>query len=459
MLPTEVSVKVSVIIPAYNAQDTLAQTLDSLHAQTHQDWEAIVVDDGSSDETALIAMKFGEKDTRIRVVSQANGGDAAARNTGISLTNSDWILFLDADDWILPQYLERMTGALTADPSLDAVHCGWSRIAPDGTTISQRHRPPSGDLFHAFARFCAFVNPACIVRRSVVEEVGGFDTSLRTCSDWDLWQRIARTGARFGSIQDSLALYRMSPNSISLNSLNTLTCGLRIIEQGYSHDKRVKNPHPDNANGLPRDDIANSKLGLLCWCAGLMLGRGEDAKPLLDAVGDIRDPSLDPLRVAEWIFDSVPLPTCQPPMSWHKIFPKVEEHLNEFLLALENQSLAPSIAHRTCRILERMVLEHSIAHMPLTIGRTHSIRLEVTEPIPDIVPPAPAERLYCLVGLEGTSIGTIELPVCDGLISRYVIADAIASEFARKIIEKFFERTVYPNLRIVRESIGVSVYR
>ena len=96
---------VSVVIPAHNAEETIAKTLQSLLAQTLLNWEAIVVDDGSVDRTVEVIKAVASQDSRIRVVSQSNMGVSAARNTGIHLAQSDWLLFLDADDWIAPDHL------------------------------------------------------------------------------------------------------------------------------------------------------------------------------------------------------------------------------------------------------------------------------------------------------------------------------------------------------------------
>jgi glycosyltransferase involved in cell wall biosynthesis len=119
---------VSVVIPAYNAAATLGETLESLLSQTFRRWEAIVVDDGSTDETRCVADTFSECDARIRVVSQPHAGVSAARNTGISLAPFDWILFLDADDLLLATHLERLTCACHGNPEFDAVYCDWAHL-------------------------------------------------------------------------------------------------------------------------------------------------------------------------------------------------------------------------------------------------------------------------------------------------------------------------------------------
>ena len=86
-------------MPAYDAETTLSEALESLLAQTYSAWEAIVVDDGSTDRTAEIAAMFAARDERLRVVRQPNAGESAARNAGAAIAKSDWLVFLDADDW------------------------------------------------------------------------------------------------------------------------------------------------------------------------------------------------------------------------------------------------------------------------------------------------------------------------------------------------------------------------
>ena len=134
--PREGGFPVSVIMPAYNAAATISESLECLLSQTSPDWEAIVVDDGSTDRTKAIADSFAARDGRIRVITRCNGGEGAARNHGIANARYPWLLFLDADDWIAPSHLEILTAELRANPALDAVHCGWARVARDGT----RHR-------------------------------------------------------------------------------------------------------------------------------------------------------------------------------------------------------------------------------------------------------------------------------------------------------------------------------
>lgn len=360
--------KVAIIIPAYNAEKTLADTLESLLAQTYSQWEAIVVDDGSTDTTRAIAKDFAKRDKRIHTIHQANAGESAARNTGLSKAKHEWILFLDADDLILPAHLERMAAALQADAALDAIICRSARVAGNGTMLIEQYIPPSGDLFPVLARRAAFPVHACVVRRSLVESVGRFDTSFRTSPDWDLWQRIARTGARFGTIGDVLALYRISPNSASHNAHQILKDGLRVIRQGHAPDPRVKKPHPDHAKGEPPEGVRTQVFYLLSWCAGILIGQGKDARSLLTDVTDERFPELYPPAVAQCIFDSANLPSSQPSHAWEELWPTIHDHTITFLSALEVAAAAPELAQKASLSLKTMILKQSKTWQPVIEG-------------------------------------------------------------------------------------------
>ena len=350
---------VSVIIPAYNAANTIADTLESLIAQTYSNWEAIVVDDGSTDATSEITLGFIGRDARIRMIQQPNGGESAARNSGIALARYEWLLFLDADDLILPSHLEHLTNELLSNPELDSVICGSARVALDGTLVIENYMPPVNDMFSTLARRATFPIHACIVRKSLIETVGKFDTSLKTGADWDFWQRIARKGARFGVVNEVLSLYRMRPNSVTSNAYQLFKDGLRLLKQGHSPDPRVTAPHPDYANGSSPEGVNSQVFYLLTWCAGLLLGRGEDARPLLETIKEHKFPELYPDAIAKIIFESTILPKCRATHTWEELWSSIKQHLDDFLIALEAQSLTPDLARRAHIELKKLILKHS----------------------------------------------------------------------------------------------------
>ena len=335
---------VSVVMPAYNAARTIAAALESVLAQTHPNWEVIVVDDGSTDATGELARRFAARDARIKVVSQRNGGESAARNTGVGLASYDWLHFLDADDWIAPTCLERLTAELAANPELDAVHCRGVRVAQDGTFFGENYVAPTGDLFPTLARRAAFPVHACVVRKSLVEAVGKFDTTLKTSPDWDLWQRIARGGARFGSVSEVLVYYRMTANSSSLGADQLFSDILTVLRRGHSRDPRVPKPLPEYAEGWRGATVESQEFYLLSWCAGLLIGYGQDARRLFEAVKNDRYAELSPQAIAESVFGAAILPSCQPPAAWEKLWPAIQALADQFLVALEQQSGTPDLS-------------------------------------------------------------------------------------------------------------------
>ena len=360
---------VSVIIPARNAGETLEATLESLRVQTDPDWEAIVIDDGSTDATVAIAERFAERDRRFRVVSQANRGVSAARNTGIGLARYDWLLFLDADDWIVLQHLERMTQVLKADDSLDAIYCGWAYVTPDGHEVFKELGRDLGDLFALHAEECPFAIHAYVVRRALVKAVGAFDTDLVVCEDWDLWQRIARTGARFGAVHEMLAPCRVRAGSASMDGRRTLADGLRVLQQGHAPDTRVSKPHLVYPEGLPADRLVERKFYLLCAAAGLVIGREEDAKFLLDALKGESCGTLNPYAVADCVVQSAMLSACRPLHAWTAVWQRLEHGAEEFLNALEVHTETPGLARRTGGICKRLVLKHMAPLSPFHRAR------------------------------------------------------------------------------------------
>jgi peptidoglycan/xylan/chitin deacetylase (PgdA/CDA1 family) len=441
-------IAVSVIIPAYNAEKTLRDTLKSLQVQTHPKWEAIVIDDGSSDATAVIASRFAQQDRRIRFVSQQNSGPCVARNVGIRMAQFDWLLFLDSDDWIAPTHLQRLTETLLADPRLDGVHCGCVYVAPDGTLSNEMYGDDSPDLFPTAARHCVFHICSCVVRKALVEEVGGWDSSICSCEDWDLWQRIARAGARFGAVKEVLAYYRMQPNSLSRHGNQFFVDAMRVLAQGHSSDRRVPNPDPRYREGQPPTALPLERLYMASWVGGLILGKGEDARPLLKLIKDVPVPDLSPYGVAECLFESVPLSTCQLPSAWPRLWLSVERCMKDFLVALEALSKVPGLAKSTGTILERKILELTEITDPLTLGTYHKVGLEITGPLADIRLPEGVERLFGDVSMGGVKFGKLELPVIDGLVSHWVLEDAIAAEFAGLILNRFFEHAVHPEREV-----------
>lgn len=203
----------SVIIPAFNAAATLPATLASLHRQTCTDWEALVVDDGSTDATRAIAAAAGP---RVRLLANPEKGPSAARNHGAVQAQADILAFLDADDLWAPEKLARMAEAF-ADPATDAAFAGieFFRHQPGDSRVTST--VPPGPL-----RIGTLIgeNPVCTlsnlcVRRAVFAASGGFDTKLVHNEDLEWLIRLAGRGARIIGLPERLVWYRTSPAGLS----------------------------------------------------------------------------------------------------------------------------------------------------------------------------------------------------------------------------------------------------
>lgn len=227
----------SVVIAAYQAASTLAGAIESVLAQTCQDFEVIVIDDGSSDETAAVAEAIAARDPRVSVHRQANAGPSAARNRGISASAGKYVSMLDSDDLWLPDYLAEMGRALDlAGEAGFAYTEAWeldeaSKRFLKATAMARQH-PPAETLPRE--RFVAeliqrnFVYNAVTVRRSVLSQVGGYDPGMTHGEDYELWLRIAISGFNAVRVPGPLAIKRDSVRSLS-NDTAAMDAGVREV--------------------------------------------------------------------------------------------------------------------------------------------------------------------------------------------------------------------------------------
>src|SRR5947209_231443 len=194
---------VSVIVPTYNYAGFITEALESLRAQTYQNWECIVVDDGSTDDTADVVARFIERDERVRYMWQENQRQSVAKNTGLAEARGPYVQFLDADDLIEPRKFERQVEFLEAHAGADIVYGGvrffrterpeerlyamFGENEPWMPEVSGAGKEVLLPLIH----HNIMVINSPLVRRSVVDDVGQFDPVLPPVEDWDFWIRCA----------------------------------------------------------------------------------------------------------------------------------------------------------------------------------------------------------------------------------------------------------------------------
>jgi len=208
---------ISVVIPAYNAARFLPETLRSVLAQTLQPDEVLVIDDGSTDETAAIAEGFGPL---VRVFRRQNSKLGATRNFGVEQAASEWIALMDADDLWAPDKLERQMRELAANPRADLcytarIHFGEDRGVNRGQSVVPV--PAADQIREALFLNTTFLPSAVVVRRSAYLAVGGFDPAMRAVEDWDLWMRLLEAGHIFAGCPEPLLQYRVHNEGLSSN--------------------------------------------------------------------------------------------------------------------------------------------------------------------------------------------------------------------------------------------------
>jgi cellulose synthase/poly-beta-1,6-N-acetylglucosamine synthase-like glycosyltransferase len=238
--------KVSVIVPAYNVRSYIEEALVSLESQSLQEFEAIVVDDGSTDGTAEVVELFCQRDSRFRLLQKQNGGLSSARNHGIRHARADYIALLDSDDTYEPDKLANHVAVLDRVPEVGVVYSASRAIRDDGhpTLMYLNGKPVYSDPLLALLckNFIGHGSNA-VFRRCLCDEVGEFDEALRSSEDVDFWLRIAATRRwRFHREPKVLCCYRVRPSGLSFNVLQMQHCCEQVIEAAYLRSPKLVEP-------------------------------------------------------------------------------------------------------------------------------------------------------------------------------------------------------------------------
>ena len=218
--------RVSVVIPCYNQAHFLSEAIESVLCQTYKDFEVIVVDDGSEDDTQEVASKYSAKDPRVRLIRQENRGLAGARNRGLSESRGEYVVFLDSDDRLLEEALEVGVRELEAHPKCAFVSGQFRAIAADGSHFWRPYDPPvERDGYSMLLQYCFGMPAVVMYRRWVFAEVGGFDDSVDAAADWDLYLRVAR---RFPIYHHGQVIAEYRQHGTSMNEDPALMLGSTV---------------------------------------------------------------------------------------------------------------------------------------------------------------------------------------------------------------------------------------
>jgi glycosyltransferase involved in cell wall biosynthesis len=228
-MAVSIGLRVSAIIPAFNAAHFVADAIESALAQTRRPDEIVVVDDGSTDDTAQVVAHYASQG--VRYIYQPNRGPGSARNRGIWETSGELIAFLDADDLWLPNKTEVQAAYLATHPAVALVSCDrWMWKIEKGRRSIERFGPPRGVSARREVMVRNIVgNPSQVmVRREAAVSAGGFDTTMRWAEEWDLWTRIAAR-ADIGFIHQPLCVYRWHSGGLAHENMWRRLAGQQAI--------------------------------------------------------------------------------------------------------------------------------------------------------------------------------------------------------------------------------------
>ncbi len=240
---------VSVVIPAYNAERYIGETLESVLAQTYRDFEVVVVDDGSTDGTREIVRNYGEP---VRLVEQPNSGPAAARNRGIREARGRFIAFIDADDLWHPEKLALQVPKFDS-PQVGLVYCRVARVDAEGRVIEESvARNPQGWVFEDFLFRNHCPTSGAVVRKEAFERCGYFPEDMVWAEDWHLWLRIARF-YQFAAVEKMLVHHRVHGASLTAKHWGMYR-GARSVLEGALTDSAPPRLRRMRRRGLHRLD-------------------------------------------------------------------------------------------------------------------------------------------------------------------------------------------------------------
>ena len=254
---------VSIIMPAYNAEKYIADSIRSVLAQTYQNWELIVVDDGSNDRTAAIVHEFVGRDRRIKYLFQENGRLGKARNTGIRNSMGSLVAFLDSDDLWLPAKLDAQTRAIAVN-NADVVY-SKSYVFNDENINDEKKTLPSSvgkrsgpEFFDSLIREPQIPVLTVLLKRSALDKVGLFEErkEYHGCEDSDLWLRMARAGLVFYGMSDVLARYRRHQTAMTAASSNMFKLTLLIVQRYIDQSGLSEMEKQKRLTGLYREVVA-----------------------------------------------------------------------------------------------------------------------------------------------------------------------------------------------------------
>jgi GT2 family glycosyltransferase len=298
---------ISFVIPAFNQDTYVSRAIDSALAQSHTPVEVIVVDDGSTDGTAQVLAEYKER-PNVTIIRQANAGLPAARNRGLASSRGEFVCFLDADDYLAPTFAAKLRAPLIEDGTLGFAYCDVQRVdrfdaQVDDYSVSSARRKVNGDIFESLIIGGYFTPNTVLVRRSVLDTLGGFDLDLGGNADYDMWLRIIGVGHRAAYVGERLAFYRIHPDSMSTNADHMRETRVKALDKAARRTPAHVATALASVQDLAVDlHAANGWLNSQ-WSQALRTmeaGTHDQAWSLIEHIGDARPTDRSPHKFGIW---------------------------------------------------------------------------------------------------------------------------------------------------------------
>jgi len=382
---------ITFVIPAYNAADTLDITVRSLQAQTRSDWQAVIVDDGSTDETYKVAQGLAAQDARIKVVTRENGGVSAARNSGVDAADAPYICLLDADDWLDKRYIELMLAPLGDVEQPAATYCSYRRVVEDGELPIEWAKDLSGEnARRELSSYCVVAVFCVVFRKADYKRIGGMNTELRTAEDWEFWLRLAFADVAYIEVRECLGFYYNRPGTLSTDMKSFAGDAIQVLRLAHR-----LNSERDGSNTLAAPDNM-AFIYVVAWCAGWQAGLGKDGRDILALLSPMPDPSGHEKSLTEVIMRGIVLGlTSSDPAAIHRQSALWQPHVDVLFRTFEAAAY-PGMARNLWVELVNHIVAMAPPETPWHIAHICAFALDL-QATPDVARPDGVDTV--IVGL------------------------------------------------------------
>lgn len=286
---------ISVVMSVYNGEKFLAEAVDSVLNQTFTDFEFIIIDDGSTDQTAQILSDYATRDSRIRIISQENRGRAESLNRGIELARGDLIARMDADDVCLPHRLQDQLEYMNGRPKLGLLGSHVDLITPGSRNLGPWFALPTtdGDIRRGLADGCPLIHPTVMMRRDVIMSAGGYRKLLLDADDYDMFLRVSEL-TQMANLPQALLLYRIHAGQVSMRGIVAQTyCCMAAKAAAAMRSRGLPDPLNDTVEvnrdvllrlGITAEEIEREEFRYFAYRLRMLLD--SDPESALDVISE-----------------------------------------------------------------------------------------------------------------------------------------------------------------------------